>query len=221
MALAWSDRGLSATALSETGQWACCLGSGEQQLGSSTWSCAQGQGFREVPSELIHQPWASLTVSSTCTGQESVYCVDGNGYKGGVCYVVDVLVCSWETVLRSWCICFTWVLGTSMPVLMSEWQVLYQLSRRSTSLPVFVIIGLDYYFPWVPKFYLIHIHCDILDKYKRMWASRRKTPLILFYVCIQKHMSHFCFLVCCCPSLRSCLTDCFLNLLKLKLHHMF
>lgn len=109
MALVWSDRVLSATALSEIGQWARCLGSEEQQLGSSTWSCAQEQGFQEVPFELIHQPWASPAVFSTCTGQESVYCVDGNVCKGGVCYVVDVLICSWETVLRSWCICFIYM----------------------------------------------------------------------------------------------------------------
>lgn len=85
---------------------------------------------------------------------------------------------------------------------------------------IFIIIGLDYYFPWVPKFYIIHIHCNILDKYKRMWASGGRILIIPFYVCIQEHMLHFYFLLCCFPLLRSCLTNCFLNLLKLRLHYI-
>lgn len=153
-------------------------------VGSSSWILVHEVVHRSRASRKSHlNSYTSpghLRLSLAHAQVRRVYCVDGNGCKGGVYYVVDVLKCSWDTVLRSWCICFTWVLGTSMPVLMSEWQVLYLLSRRSTSLPVFVTIGLDYYFPWFSKFYLIHIHCNILDKYKRMWASRRKTPQSYF-----------------------------------------
>lgn len=150
-------------------------------------------------------------------------CVDRNRCKGRVYYVEDALKHSWETVLRSWCVLLHLLsMGLGDPHSRLHIWVTSSLPAKPWLhlSSIFIIIGLDYYFPWVPKFYIIHIHCNILDKYKRMWASGGRILIIPFYVCIQEHMLHFYFLLCCFPLLRSCLTNCFLNLFKLRLHYI-
>lgn len=101
MALAWSDIVLSATALSVR----LVSKRAVLAMGSSSWVLVHELVHRSRASRKLHlNSYTSpghLQLSLAHTQVRRMYCVDGNGCKGGVCYVVNVLKCSWETVLRS------------------------------------------------------------------------------------------------------------------------
>lgn len=58
------------------------------------------------------------------------------------------------------------------------------------------IIGFNYSSSWLVKLYKTHAYCDMLDKYWRVWVSRKKSPITLFSVSNYKHFVTCRFLIC-------------------------